>query len=87
MKPDLVIGTDRLELYEYLSRTKETFSAKNYKLLRLCMAITVLHLVVVQIPTQFSRFFGDEVSSAEIKLGAKDQSDIGKKMTRMKSEV
>ena len=48
------------------------------------IGVTVIHAVIVQVPTLFSQYFGDEVSDAEKKLGASDNSEIGLKMSRMK---
>ena len=83
-KPEMIIGTDRLELYEFFAKRRERIIGHNRNLLKLGVVATILHGIVVQVPTQFSRFFGDEVSSAEKKLGAEDQSEVGLKMSRMK---
>jgi hypothetical protein len=71
-RPDLVIGSDRLELYEFLARRKEVLSGHNKQLIKLMIGITIAHGLIVQIPTQFSHFFGDSVSDAEKALGATD---------------
>ena len=64
-KPEMLIGTDRLELYEYFARRREVLININRNWLKLALAATLAHAVLVQVPTLFSRFFGDEVSAAE----------------------
>ena len=71
-KPALVIGSDRLELYEHFARKKEVIFGFNKNWLKLAFAATLLHAVIVQIPTWFSRFFGDQVTDVEKSLGSKD---------------
>jgi hypothetical protein len=56
-------------------------------MLQLSIAVTLGHALIVQVPTYFSRFFGDEVTNTEKRLGAEDQSEIGLKMQRMKNSV
>ena len=84
-KPEMLIGTDRLELYEFFARRREVLINVNRNWLKLAFAATLAHGVLVQVQTLFSRFFGDEVSVAEQKLGAEDQSEMGLRMSRMKS--
>ena len=60
--PKLVIGSDRLELYEFLARKKEVINGFNKNWLKVAFAATLVHAVVVQVPTWFSKYFGDEVS-------------------------
>lgn len=84
LKPEMLIGTDRLELYEFWARRKEVIVGLNRNWLKLAVAATAIHAVVVQTPTLFSKFFGDEVSDAEKKLGSEDLSEMGLKMSRMK---
>ena len=81
----MLIGTDRLELYEFFARRKEVLTGLNKNWFKLAVGATAAHAVIVQVPTLFSKFFGDEVSNVEKKLGAEDQSEIGLKMSRMKS--
>ncbi len=61
-RPNLVIGSDRLELYEYFGRKREVYGIYNRNWLKFCVAITALHFVIVEVPTIFSSYFGDEVS-------------------------
>lgn len=82
--PQCVIGSDRLELYEFLAHRRESFLNKNKQLVKFMIGVTAVHAVLVQVPTLFSQYFGDEVSNAEKKLGASDKSEIGLKMSRMK---
>jgi len=82
--PRMVIGTDRLELYEHLGRRREILQGQSRTWIKLCIGITAAHALIVQVPTMFSRFFGDSVSNTEKLLGAEDQSEIGLKMQRMK---
>jgi hypothetical protein len=70
--PQLVIGSDRLELYEFFARRKETWSMQNRDLVKACVALTAVHFLLVRVPEMFSRYFGDEVGSTSQKLGAQD---------------
>ena len=75
--PSMVIGTDRMELYEFLARRKETMSQNNRSFLKLAIAITAVHFALVQIPQLSSRFFGDNVDKVSSTVfGAQDQSDM-----------
>lgn len=69
-KPQMVIGSDRLELYEFFGRRKEVYSIKIRQLIKISAGITFAHAIMVQVPTLMSRFFGDDVSNAAVKLGA-----------------
>jgi hypothetical protein len=83
-RPKMVIGTDRLELYEFHARRREVLINNNRQLLKVALAATVAHALVVRLPTLFSRFFGDEVSTIEMKAGARDESEVGLRMYRAK---
>ena len=83
----MVIGTDRLEMYEFLARRKEVLQGHTKQLLKLCLAFTVGHAIIVQIPTLFSQYFGDEVSDAQKTLGSVDKSEMGLRMSRMKQQA
>jgi hypothetical protein len=72
--PQLVIGSDRLELYEFFARRKETLSLQNRDLVKVCVAVTAVHFLLVRVPEMFSRYFGDEVSRTSAAFGAKDKS-------------
>ena len=75
--PSMVIGSDRMELYEFFARRKETLSQNNRSFLKLSVGLTMLHFALVQIPQLSSRFFGDSVDKVSSGVfGAKDQSDI-----------
>jgi hypothetical protein len=74
--PKLVIGSDRLELYEFLSRRKEVWNIQNRNWFKLSVALTGAHFFIVRVPELFSRFFGDEVGALSSSLGAQDQSNL-----------
>ena len=82
--PKMIIGTDRLELYDFWARRKEVLINTNRQFLKLAFAATFVHAVVVRLPTMFSRFFGDDVTEIEKKAGAVDESEIGLRMSRAK---
>ena len=86
-KPELVIGSDRMELYEHFARRREVMVAFNRNWMKLAGAATLAHFVVVQIPTIFSRYFGDEPTAVEKSLGSKDLSETGLKMSRLKGNM
>ena len=71
-RPQMIIGTDRLELYEFMAHRREVYISQNRNWMKVAFAATFLHAVVVQVPTLFSKFFGDEVSTLEKKLGSED---------------
>jgi len=71
----LVIGSDRNDFYEFLGRRKETIALQNRNLLKLCIGVTALHFILVQVPTQFSRYFGDPVDDVSKTLGAVDRRE------------
>ena len=83
----MIIGTDRLELYEFMAHRREVITNHNRNWLKVVVASTFLHAVVVQVPTLFSKFFGDEVSTLEKQMGSVDKSEIGLKMSRMKQNT
>lgn len=85
-KPDIVIGSDRLELYEFFGRRKETFQLQNRNWLKFCVVITGLHFLLVRVPSLFSRYFGDEVGEVSSKLGASNESKIGEKIPSQKEQ-
>ena len=60
--PRLLIGTDRLEFYEFLGRRRETLGLQNQNWIKFCVALTFMHFLIVRVPTIFSKHFGDEVS-------------------------
>ena len=64
-KPELVIGSDRLELYEHFARRREVMVAYNRNFLKLAFGVTAAHFVAVQVPTMFSQYFGDDISATE----------------------
>lgn len=71
--PKMVIGSDRMELYEFFLRRKEAWSQDNRSFLKLAFGITLIHFALVRIPQLSSRFFGDKVDSVSKNLfGAKD---------------
>lgn len=86
-KPKMVIGTDRLELYEFHARRREVLINNSRQLLKVAVGLTLMHALLVRLPTLFSRFFGDEVSSIEKKAGAVDESELGLRMSRVKQNL
>ena len=48
--PTMVIGSDRMELYEFFSRRKESWSTNNRSFMKLAFGLTVAHFALVQIP-------------------------------------
>ena len=46
-KPALVIGSDRLELYEHFARRKEVMFGFNRNWLKLALAATLMHALIV----------------------------------------
>ena len=70
--PKLIIGSDRLELYEFFARRKETWSLQNRDLAKACIGLTVCHFMLVRVPEMFSHFFGDKISEKTLALGAQD---------------
>lgn len=75
-RPDLLIGSDRLDFYDFLGRRRESLSLQNRNWLKFCVAITVVHFVVVGIPTMFSKYFGDNIGVVSEKMGARDESQL-----------
>ena len=72
-KPQMLIGTDRLELHEFLARRREILNGFNSKWMRLAIAATVTHALIVQAaPILYSRFFVDKDSASENKLDNED---------------
>ena len=59
--PKMVIGSDRLELYEFFARRKETYNIKNRDLAKACIALTACHFLLVRVPEIFSKYFGDDI--------------------------
>lgn len=74
MRPKLIIGSDRMELYEYFGRLNEVRAQTNKNLLKFGVVVTGLHFLTVQVPSLFSKFFGDDVGSVSRRLGSEDQS-------------
>jgi hypothetical protein len=72
-----VIGTDRLDLYEFFGRRKEMFGLQNRNLMKVCILLTLSHFMLVRVPTLFSRHFGDNVGVVSQKLGAEDKKELG----------
>jgi hypothetical protein len=60
-KPDLLIASDRLDFYDFLGRRREHLGLQNRNWLKLCIALTFGHFLLVRVPTMFSMYFGDEV--------------------------
>jgi len=45
--PSMVIGTDRMELYEFFGRRREVLQNRNQQLIKLMIGVTLAHMVVV----------------------------------------
>ena len=45
--PKMVIGSDRLELYEFLARRKTYWGLQNRMLLNVALAVTGVHFLLV----------------------------------------
>ena len=60
--PNLIIGSDRMDLYEFFGRRREVMRGQAKTLVWLSIGITLSHAVIVQVPTLFSRYFGDSIS-------------------------
>ena len=82
-RPDLLIGSDRLDFYDFLGRRRESLSLQNRNWLKFCVAMTAVHFVLVGIPTMFSKYFGDHVGVISEKMGAIDESQDSMRMQRV----
>lgn len=76
MRPRLVIGSDRLELYDFFKKRKELWNQQSKNWLKLSAGLTALHFVTVRVPELFSRYFGDEIGTIGQKMGAEDQRHV-----------
>ncbi|TNV76866.1 hypothetical protein FGO68_gene13258 [Halteria grandinella] len=83
-RPELVIGSDRLDFYDFLGRRRESFNLQNRNWLKFCVGLTFAHFLVVRVPTLFSKYFGDQVGVIGETLGAQDQSETAEKIRRFK---
>ena len=70
--PAFVIGSDRLELYEFLARRKTYWGLQTRMFLNFALGITAVHFLLIQVPQLTSLFFGDKVDSISTRLGAED---------------
>lgn len=52
--------------------------------MKMCIAITGIHFLLVQVPTLFSKYFGDEVGTVSKKLGSEDQIELGLQLQKIK---
>lgn len=76
MRPKMIIGSDRMELYEYFGRCTEVRNQQSRNWVKFACACTALHFLVVRVPSLFSHYFGDEVGSVSKSLGAEDNSTM-----------
>ena len=83
-RPDLVIGSDRLDFYDFLGRRKEQYGMSSRNWLKVCVGLTAAHFLIVRVPTLFSRYFGDQVGMVAEKLGAQDETEAAKRVQRIK---
>ena len=72
--PKLVIGSDRMTLWDFFGRRKETFSLQNRNWVKVIVAVTALHFLFARIPSMFSKYFGDDVGSVSKFLGARNSN-------------
>ncbi|CDW74479.1 UNKNOWN [Stylonychia lemnae] len=86
-KPNLIIGSDRLEFYEFLGRRREVFGLQNRNWVKFCVGITAVHFIFVRVPTLFSSYFGDEVGVVSEKLGAEDLSELTRRQYLAKQQA
>ena len=70
MRPSMVIGSDRLQLYEYWGRATEVRGHTMRNWLKFCVGCTALHFLLVRVPSLFSLYFGDDVGQMAQKMGA-----------------
>ena len=83
--PQMVIGSDRLELYEWLARRKTYWGLQSRMLLNVALGVTAFHFLLVQVPQLTSRFFGDTVDPvSQGVFGAEDQSEMAAKIRQAK---
>jgi len=47
MKPEMLIGTDRMELYEFFARRKEVLTGLNKGWFKFSVGVTIVHGVIV----------------------------------------
>lgn len=53
-RPDLLIGSDRLDFYDFFGRRRESLSLQNRNWLKFCVALTFAHFLLVRVPSLFS---------------------------------
>jgi hypothetical protein len=82
--PNLIIGSDRNDFYDFLGNRRETLSKQNRNWMKFAIAITAAHFLLVRVPTLFSHYFGDSVSKVSQKMGATDESVAALRLQRMK---
>ena len=79
--PSMVIGSDRLELYEFMARRKTYWGLQSRMMLNCALAVTAMHFVLVQVPELTSHYFGDKVDDISKNVfGANDQSEVAEKI-------
>ena len=83
-RPDILIGSDRLDFYDFFGRRRESLSLQNRNWLKFCLALTFAHFLLVRVPSLFSQYFGDEVDGVSSSLGAQDKSEAAARIQRMK---
>ena len=62
--PSLVIGSDKQELMEFMGRKREHWLMNVRNFVKLAIALTCLHVLLVRIPYSFESWFGDEAKVA-----------------------
>jgi len=50
MKPSMIIGSDRMELYEFFGRRREVWGLQNKNWLKFATAMTAVHFLTVSVP-------------------------------------
>lgn len=74
--PSLVIGTDKQELMEFMGRKREHCLMNVRNFVKLAIAITCLHALLVRIPYSFETWFGDEAKVTLPKMPKDFQESI-----------
>ena len=57
--PNMVIGSDKQELMEFMGRKREHWLMNVRNFVKLAVAVTFIHILLVRIPYAFEAWFGD----------------------------
>lgn len=61
-KPKMVIGSDKTELFEFIGRKREHCYMNIRNFIKLSVAVTLVHVLLVRIPGSFESWFGDKLT-------------------------